>query len=338
MAESYIPKVLNGSATSMNVVALDPPDFRRAPVYRIVFDVIRDDNGLQDDGLVHRAYEEFVHLNTLLVALSPEVVVGSLPSKEEANVESLDAYLQTISADPDLMASTVVTDFLSINWDGKELKFMNSFEDFMYMLTGARMPDFMPEPPVIEMDTYLAEETPFEVYLYFKAFRHEMENTPEYLEYFGYYCDTTPEWSGPEDDNDVWHPSMTTEVEIPYHYNFTYVHFLPGGYLNGQTVRISYLGKTKFSFLDEEKIRHWLEELHGDKSPKKVLDMGTGGCFSAFVMGEMWPEAQVIGVDLAPPYIRFCREWQKDREVPSDNVEFYQVIRSTSYLRTYKYN
>ena len=68
------------------------------------------------------------------------------------------------------------------------------------MLLFARVPNFMPEPPKIEMDTFLEPETPFERYIYFIAFKHPKEETPAYLEFFNRYCETTPKWDGPEDN------------------------------------------------------------------------------------------------------------------------------------------
>merc|ERR1711902_347919 len=112
-------------------------------------------------------------------------------------------------------------------------------------------------------------------------------------------------------------------IDYPYYYNRSYVHFLPGGYLNGHTVRVSYLGKTKFTFLDEEKIKEWLVMLHGNKTaPTKILDVGTGNCFSAFAMEDLYPEAEIVAVDLAAPYVRFCRKWAERR---NSKVQFYQA-------------
>ncbi len=263
---------------------------------------------------------------------SPSAAVASLPSlpsEVEADVEQLDQYLQDLAADEEVLHSELMSDFLAANWDGKELNFLQSLPDFLYMLTKARVPAFMPEPPKIGDDAYLAEESPFEVYVYLQAFRHEDENTEEYLDFFYDYCQTTPEWENPDavdalDEADVVHPGQPGgEVPIPYHYNHTYVHFLPGGYLDGHNVRISYLGKSKFSFLVEDTITEWVTDLHGDREPKRILDFGSGGCFSTFVYGEVFPEAEVVGVDLAPPFVRFCRQWAEDRGA-GDNVQFYQ--------------
>ena len=50
-------------------------------------------------------------------------------------------------------------------------------------------------------------------------------------------------------------------------------------------------------------------------------NLGTGG--SAFVLGELFPEAKVMGIDLAPTYIRFDRAEKQIRK--ASNVEFYQA-------------
>ena len=154
------------------------------------------------------------------------------------------------------------------------------------------------------------------------ACRHDKQYTAEFLDLFEAYTKNTPSWDGPIDGSDVWYPSQVEGFEYPYFYNRTYVHFLPGGYLNGNTVRVSYNGKTKFSFLNETRIKEWIVDLHGDKeAPQTILDVGTGGRFSAFALGEVYPEARVIGVDMAPSYIRFCNAWKEVRG--ANNVEFY---------------
>ena len=92
-------------------------------------------------------------------------------------------------------------------------------------------------------------------------------------------------------------------------------------------MRISYLGNTKFTFLDEAKLEEWLRKLYVDvpapARPVKVLDIGTGTGGSAFVLSRLFPDAQVTGIDLAPGYIRFCRQEQEVRNLT--NISFYQA-------------
>jgi len=223
-----------------------------------------------------------------------------------------------------IVNSNILHDFLGINWSGKDLKFLQSLKEFMKVVIPPlyRAPDFAPEPPVFsnEADCITFEETPFEVYVYLMAFRSQT-NLQEYLQFFSQFTSTYPMFAGLPDDSDVQPENVN--VTIPPHFNQTYVHFLPGGYLNGQTVRISYLGKSKFNFLDEIKIKEWLTTLYGDKNPKRILDIGTGPGFSAFVLAEMFPEAEIIAVDLAAPYIRMARKWQELRNIT--NIKFYHA-------------
>merc|ERR1719379_1960831 len=153
----------------------------------------------------------------------------------------------------------------------------------------------------------------------------------DYLAFFNNFLNTCPPFSGAPDDSDVLPPGV--KINYPFHFNKTFVHFLPGGYLNGHTVRISYLGKSKFNFLHEEKIREYIGMLYGDKSPKRILDIGTGPGFSAFVLADMFPEAEVIAIDLAAPYIRMARQWQTLRNVT--NIQFYHAnAEDLSWLET----
>merc|ERR1719180_224564 len=152
------------------------------------------------------------------------------------------------------------------------------------------------------------------------AFRSK-EVINDYLAFFNNFLETCPNFSGPEDNTDVLPPGVT--INYPGHFNKTFVHFLPGGYLNGHTVRFSYLGKSKFNFLHESLLEEWLSNLHGAKPLKRILDIGTGPGFSAFVLAEMFPEAEVVAVDLAAPYIRMARMWAEMRNIT--NIQFYQA-------------
>ncbi len=40
--------------------------------------------------------------------------------------------------------------------------------------------------------------------------------------------------------------------------------------------------------------------------------------------GKVFPNAQVTGIELAGPYVRFCRQWAEDMEEDVANVEIYQ--------------
>merc|ERR1719516_443464 len=274
--------------------------------------------------MIHRSWADFQKFDDMLHHQWFIGNVDDIVLPEDASIEGLHAYLQQVSTHDTVMESTLLHDFMGINWSGFDLTFLSTLPEFMKVVipTLYRAPDFAPEPPVIttEEEAITFPETPFEVYVYLMAFRAQTHLT-EYLEFFNSFVSTYPTFSGLPDDSYVQPEGVA--CDIPYHFNKTYVHFLPGGYLNGQTVRISYLGKDKFNFLGEPMIREWLEKLHGDKSPKRILDIGTGPGFTAFVMAAMWPEAEVIAVDLAAPYIRMARMWNEMRNVT--NLKFYHA-------------
>ena len=279
---------------------------------------------MPQEDFVHRSWPDFEKLDHLLTL---HLHLG-LDFPREPSVEALDAYLGRLMARENIVQSNQLHDFLGINWSGKDLMFMESLEEFMKVVIPQlyRAPDFAPEPPVFdtEADCIVSEETPFEVYVYLSAFRSQT-NLASYLQFFSSFVATYPSFSAPagtSGDSDVQPEGVT--CQIPEHFNQTYVHFLPGGYLNGHTVRISFLGKSKFNFLKEAMIKEWLTKLHGDTKPTRILDIGTGPGFSAFVLAEMFPEAEVIAVDLSAPYIRMARLWAELRGSPT-NLKFYQA-------------
>merc|ERR1711910_134718 len=106
-----------------------------------------------------------------------------------------------------------------------------------------------------EKDAISAAETPFEVYAYLRGFRSQ-SNFVEYQKFLQKFLNTYPSFPGLPDDSDVQPQGVA--CQIPDHFNKTFVHFLPGGYLNGHTVRISYLGKSKFNQANAEDMG-WLE-------------------------------------------------------------------------------
>ncbi|CAH1801725.1 unnamed protein product [Owenia fusiformis] len=320
---SYFPAFIQGDVVSAKVVALKESDYRGKPVYEITF-TVKPHASSESEGIVHRQYEEFQKFNDK----RPFKIGGygfNVPKQSEANITMMDAYLQRTIATDSLKTSQLMSDFLGINWDGKNIKWFLDMAEFMKMLLNTRVPDFAPEPPIIRTEEdVLHEETPHEVFVYLTAFHHghSSASLQAYQSFFKNYTELTPKFDGPTGETDVLPPGVSTPIKIPYFYDKAHVHFLPGGYLNGQTVRISYLGKNKFNMLKEVNLRDRIKQFHGQRSPKMILDVGTGNCFSAFSFAEVFPNSIVHGVDLAAPYVRFCRVWQKARQ--SNNTFFYQ--------------
>jgi len=315
---TYLPPYYEGTPLSAGVAGVDPPDYSGKETFRIEFS-LQAEVHMPQEGFIHRTWEDFVKFDHLLTT---HLLNFNLHFPDEPSVDGLDAYMQRVMTHDRIISSNALNDFLGINWSGTDLTFLQDLPGFMKVVIPPlyRCPDFPPEPPVFtsELDAIIAEETPFEIWVYLSAFRAS-SHLQEYLKFFDDFLNTCPDFSGEPDDVDVL-PNEDL-INYPEHFNMTFVHFLPRGYLNGHTVRMSYLGKTKFNFLNESKIEDWVRTLHGDKQPKRILDIGTGPGFSAFTFAKVFPEAEVIGIDMAPPYIRFARQWNELRNV--SNVQFY---------------
>ncbi|CAH1273844.1 Hypp5209 [Branchiostoma lanceolatum] len=331
----FVPNLnLHGITQDAWVDMQIPSDYRGQPVYRVVFDLTTPE-GTTIQSNVHRQYDEFKTLNKKLPWLAALAGVKPLPAGETANEAGLTEYLQSIVKNKDLRTSRLMDDFLGINWNCSGVGWFKDTASFMTLLTVTRLPDFVPERPNITLANVLSDEYPMECFLYMSAFKHnylDKQSIPTFMHLFESFTEQMPKFEAlptarvqrNQPDQDVWPPGVTSPIELPYHYVTVPVHFLPGGYVNGGNVRISYNGRTKFNFLKEDILRSWYGKLVGHLKPKTILDVGTGNCFSAFVFGEMFPQSDVIGVDLAAPFIRFCRLWKSHRPGGAPNVKFYQ--------------
>merc|ERR1712198_191567 len=226
-AETYAPPYLEGEPLAMKAVSLDPPDFRGQEVFRVEFD-LRTPAGDVVVGMIHRSAEDFVQFNDMLHSRWVFDNIADVVLPEEQTVESVSEYLALAANHKSILESTELHDFLGINWSGYDLTFMSNLTDFMKIVIPQlyRSPEFPPEPPVFdtELDAITMEETPFEIYVYLNAFRAK-DHIEEYLKFFNAFTDTCPPFKGAADDSDVQPAGVT--VEIPPHFNQTYVHFLP---------------------------------------------------------------------------------------------------------------
>ncbi|XP_078611238.1 uncharacterized protein LOC144881803 [Branchiostoma floridae x Branchiostoma japonicum] len=331
----FVPNLnLHGTTQDAWVDTLLLSDYRGKPVYRVVFDLTTPE-GTTIQSEAHRQYDEFKTLHKKLPWLATFAGVKPLPAGDGATVAGMTEYLQSIVKNKDLRTSRLMDDFLGINWNCSGVGWFKDTTSFMTLLTITRLPDFIPERPNITLDNVLSDEYPMECYLYMSAFKHnylDKQSIPAFMHLFESYTKQMPKFEAlptarvphNQPDQDVWPPGVTSPIELPYHFVTVPVHFLPGGYTNGGNVRISFNGRTKFNFLKEDILRSWFDKLVGYLKPKTILDVGTGNCFSAFVLGEMFPQSDVIGVDLAAPFVRFCRLWKSHRPGGAPNVKFYQ--------------
>ena len=67
-------------------------------------------------------------------------------------------------------------------------------------------------------------------------------------------------------------------------------------------------------------------------APKRVLDLGTGTGLAAFVAARRFPEAEVVGVDLAPAMVEQARQLTPPEL--AERVRFEQADASQLRSRT----
>ncbi|MCL6647056.1 MAG: methyltransferase domain-containing protein [Chloroflexi bacterium] len=175
-----------------------------------------------------------------------------------------------------------------------------------------------PQPvPITRENIFDTPMTPFEEWLFSLA----RQNPARFRQLVTEWVDMCPAFDGPEDGADVVPPGCLTPIPIPEYWKIP-VHLEPGGFGNPKVVRLSQVSKAQWTFTREENVREWLSRLYGDAPPRRFLDIGTGTGTTAIVCAELFPETEVIGIDLSAPYIRFAREWAKRRGLT--NVQFYQ--------------
>ena len=175
-AETYIPPVYYGEPLSAYVAELQGPDFRGEPVYLITFTILLNDTLEEVESLVHRNYDEFIQLSTILPGTKmypwQQWSIKQSQQNDTASIDDLNQFLSTILNNDETRLSVEFGDFLGINWNADGVTWFESLPGFMHWLLFARAPFFQPEPPVFgsELDT-LVEETAFEKYIYMTAFR-----------------------------------------------------------------------------------------------------------------------------------------------------------------------
>jgi ubiquinone/menaquinone biosynthesis C-methylase UbiE len=186
-----------------------------------------------------------------------------------------------------------------------------------------------PQRPIITEDNFFQPVTKYEQWLFDLAF----SNPIKALKKLQQWREELPELFNEPLNNrfpgsDVVPSEITKCIDIPLHWIKKPVHFLEGGYANYKNVRISYAANPNFYFTREEPVRYWLnkifkETLFTQRSPQRILDIGCGTGISTFQYGGLFPDAEVIGIDLGAPFVRFCRAW-KQKQQTYTNVQFYQ--------------
>ena len=121
-SSSYLPPYYEGTPTFTTVASLDPPDFRGEESYRIEFQLDAE-AGMPQEGFVHRTWEDFKKFDHLLTT---HLLNFGLQFSTEPTIDNLDAYMKRVMEHSAILRSNPLSDFLGINWSGRDLKFLQS--------------------------------------------------------------------------------------------------------------------------------------------------------------------------------------------------------------------
>jgi len=312
-------------------------DWRGLPVFALEFAQADGSNGT-----VHRQDQELWELETLMKKMDK-----SAPSLRDTTADSVNDFLAALLDYDKLATSAEFNSFLSLNVTGAPIsnicwqyKYMvGGMIDFIKTLSSHTLPAFAPEAsPVTEATMFTREETPLECWVYTKSIQMGLKDIMVVyalnLNYSNYMVSNGATFMRPQ-DGDVQFPGASTNMLYPEGFVDYPVHNQAGnpgglsGYLNGGNLRLEHTSQGKFYFLIEDNIRDWVVKTHlgGDvSSPKrfeklKILDVGSGCGLSTFVYGDLFPNSNVTGIDIAAPYARYGRARAKHRN--SHNTQFY---------------
>ncbi|GIW05966.1 MAG: hypothetical protein KatS3mg060_0771 [Dehalococcoidia bacterium] len=180
-----------------------------------------------------------------------------------------------------------------------------------------------PEKPVITHENVYSEETPYEQWLMRMVWTDARRAIPLLME----WVNGMPSFDGPADDSDVLPPGAPP-FERPMHWLKTPIHFTP--LWDPKWVRTYYVGNNYFTFTQPERVKPLFERIYAHERPKRILDMGCGVGPSTIALAELFPDAEVIGIDLGSHFVRFARGWAARRGLK--NIAFYaQHAGATSF-------
>src|SRR5258708_19639964 len=78
-------------------------------------------------------------------------------------------------------------------------------------------------------------------------------------------------------------------------------------------------GEDQFYFI-EGRLRDLLARLPSGFNPQRILDFGCGIGSTSKYLSELFPDAQVLGVDTAAPAIKYAREHHATSQVRFDTI------------------
>ncbi|MCL6647448.1 MAG: class I SAM-dependent methyltransferase [Chloroflexi bacterium] len=174
--------------------------------------------------------------------------------------------------------------------------------------------DMVPPKPVITLENIFDPETDYEKWM-MRLIWTDRERGQKVREE---WIAGLPYFDGPADNSDILPPGAPPP-NVPLHWLRVPIHFTP--LPDPRYTRSVYIAKNYFTFTRIEPAQELFARIYGGSRPRRILDFGTGLGTSAMALARLFPQAEVIGIDLAPHFVRFARKWAERERIP--NVTFY---------------
>lgn len=138
---------------------------------------------------------------------------------------------------------------------------------------------------------------------------------------------SSPRMDGPRDLSDLLAPGQEHAASIPSYYLFDPVHRMSPdglGWMHPRMGRRYERMAEDFTYAARDNIAAWVRAATaGMPPPRRIIDLATGTGVNAFVYAELFPEAEVIGIDIAPSLLRWARQRAAERGL--ENLRFYHM-------------
>lgn len=130
---------------------------------------------------------------------------------------------------------------------------------------------------------------------------------------------------------------LNTQLEIPHYISIMDNHIMPGSYhtelfpgdVSGAASYDSGIFVTTGGMLGKlndgggKAIAFWLKEHHSEFAPKRILDIGCGLGHNVLPIAQVYPDAEIIAIDVGAPMLRYGHARAKALGI--DNVKFMQL-------------
>ena len=132
--------------------------------------------------------------------------------------------------------------------------------------------------------------------------------------------------TGPGDLSDLLAPGQERAADFPGYYVANPVHGMTGMHWMDPSMgqRLEVMSED-FAMGRHEQIEWWINSFVVDAGikPKRIIDIGCGSGATTFVYAEIFPDAEVIGIDISPSVLRWAKKRAAEKGLK--NAHFYHM-------------